>query len=262
MASKTVITITEFEAWLLARCPVYEEIAPERYCVPVSEWIGLEITTPLSTDGAPPVGKDPRCRIYFVTRHDYARMNPMRFQKLVAPRSDRWQRDWAHLLENAFQTFVEQREDFHRRLQDNDSYRKEWSSKIENVKSWPKFKILLDLHDRLSLSGCWLTTKQETAIMKFQPGQPRKLPPPNRPGGSTSATVPAPTNTAPIAPTLLAAVERLLAAAETKGEQWTIDFAKGIRQRLKSGHPLTPRQDDTFRKKLSLYGLSLAIAVA
>jgi hypothetical protein len=222
--------------------------------VPVSELVGLEITTPLSSDGSPPLGKNPRCIIRFITRRDYARMNPMRFAKLEAQRSDRWQRDWTRLFEEAFATFVEQREDFHRRLQDNASYCKSWIEKIENVSRWEKFEILVDLHDRLSFDAtdCWLTTKQEAAIMKFQP---RKQPPLNKPGAA------APTS-APIPPTLIAAVDRLLVAAETRGDKWTIGFAKGIRLRLGSGTLLTARQDATLRKKLSEYGLSVAIAVA
>jgi hypothetical protein len=255
---------TDFEAWLLELCPVYEVVMEDRYCVPLSKEIGLEITTPLSDDGAPPVGKDTRCRMMFVLRRDYSKMNPQRFPKMVATRSPTWQQEWAKQFDVAYRQFLQDETDLHRRLQDPEEYRKEWIAKIENVGAWRKFEILADLHDQLSF-GEWLSTKQENAILKFQPK--KKLAPPNKPKaaqGTASKTAPPspPPAPLPISPTLIAAVERLHVAAVAKGDTWIIDFTKGITKRLKDGRPLTPRQDMVLQKNLTKYGLSLATAVA
>lgn len=255
-----IILRTDFEAWLLELCPVYEVIAEDRYCVPLSESIGLEVATPLTDDNTPPVGKDTRCKMMFVLRRDYTKMNPQRWPKMAATRTQAWQKEWAKQFDNAYETFLREQADLHRRLQDPEEYCKEWIAKIENVKAWQSFEILSDLHDQLSMRA-WLSTKQENAILKFQP---RKLAPPNKPGASEPAPSPSPPSPSPspIPSTLIHAVDRLHVAASAKGDKWITEFTKSIAKRLRAGRPLTPRQDAVLRKSLTEYGLSLAIAVA
>lgn len=52
----------------------------------------------------------------------------------------------------------------------------------------------------------------------------------------------------------------LYAAARSKGDQWTMDFAKSLAQQVKNGRELTPRQTQVLENKYRSYGISVPSA--
>lgn len=240
------ITRQEFETWLYELCPIAQTVGSERFVVPLSNLVGLELRTPFDSL---PKGTDDRLKLTLVDLVRYVTLPQIAFARRACRRTATWRNDWSKQFDIVCDEFVANREECDRFTNANQTlYGQTWKEHIESVEAWGSIRLLVNLHECLA-RGEWLTPKQEDAILRFKSkGAP--VPPP------TASTPPG----NPAEAALLSAVEKLVDLSSAKPDSWTFDFSKNILSRLRSGKPLSARQEEVLRNKLARYGVPLASA--
>lgn len=286
MASTFVkISRDEFEDWLYEICPVFERVEKTEgvYLCPVSDHVAVKVSSTIGRSGKVVDRGNGACRMSFVSRH-----NPRALPKppktsdpayQILYRTKNWAKNWRRALEGFFASLRKHQAYYDTLAQQTQAeYAAEWTAKIESVKDYERFSILVDFREVLQ-KGEWLSYRQEATIWKFLN--------PRRRRGSTARKIdvkgtiaaakktskkkraPMRTLTSAEKQVILRAIDDLQVAAHKARpkDDWTIKFTSGdIRKRLHRMRAPTTRQAEVLREKLRKYkirapnGLAAALA--
>jgi len=125
-------------------------------------------------------------------------------------------------------------------IEDRDKYKADILSRIEAFPGWEADNVLSDFYARVQRGG--ILTSRQLGLLDRTLAQDAADSP------VTPAVAP-PT----VDDQLLQRVRELWKAARRSGDDWLMDFAKSIGQRLKDGRDLSPKQQAALDRNLSRY---------
>lgn len=151
-------------------------------------------------------------------------------------RTSNWKQTWRKGFDRLRNTYLKA-QSFYEALatiEDRDKYQKDIIRLIESIPDWGNHHILADFHAKLSQGGI-LTLKQRALLDKIVAEKSRHQPEPDK--------------------EILDKLEKLHQMAKRVGDDWLADFCESVRNQIKKGRPLSPKQLAVIEKNLKRYRL-------
>ena len=130
-------------------------------------------------------------------------------------------------------------------IEDRDQYKADILSRIEAFPGWDSDNVLSDFYARVQRGG--ILTSRQLGLLDRTLAQDAADSP------TTPAVVPP-----KVDDQLLQRVRELWKAARRSGDDWLMDFAKSIGERLKDGRDLTPKQQAALDRNLTRHRVATA----
>jgi len=131
-------------------------------------------------------------------------------------------------------------------VEDREKYQKETLAAIESIDGWNSDRMLADFHSKVQGGGI-LSKKQKAAIDRASASERKVAPRGPEPS-------PEPQGLTPKQEAFLGRLRDLYRAARDEGDDWTMNFARDIGEKLKAGgYELSPRQRELILEKLKRY---------
>ncbi len=160
-------------------------------------------------------------------------------------RTTNWKATWKKGFERLRQAYLKA-QGFYDALaviKDRDKYKKDLLAIIDAVPAWENHPILADFHARITKGG--ILTSKQVGLLRAEAAKASKGGPATAPKGVDDA--------------LVGRLRELWKAAQQSGDNWLMDFAKSIGEQVKTGRPLTPRQEAVMDKNLKRHRLAKLI---
>jgi hypothetical protein len=267
-ATYVKITRLQFEDWLFDICPVFErdEKTQGIYLCPLSRHVSVKVSSSIGRTSKVMAAGDASCKMTLVSRHTGRSLrkapgapDDANFRK--CNRTKGWLLNWRTALKEMFASFKRNRDHYNLLAQQTQAeYAQEWVARIEGVRDYFNFNILVDCRNAV-LDGKWLTPNQETAVWKFVNPRRKSSKKPSKKTGTPRASTKGLTGREQLA--LSHALDRLEARAEGAKDEWTVKFASGnVRSRVRNGKSPTTRQTEILREKLRKYKIHVPQVIA
>lgn len=120
-------------------------------------------------------------------------------------------------------------------IQDRETYKRDLLSRIEKIEDWKQNRVLTNLHGRVSNNGVLVARDEEALSREEVEAEEAK----NTPVITTESR--------------LEVLRSLYVGARANQDQWTMEFTKSIADQLKLKRPLSPKQADIIKDKLTSY---------
>lgn len=263
-AAATYVNITreEFEAWLSTQGKRWnlKQGYSGIYRLHLSDSVAIEINSTLGREDENVGRAGASMKMKLVSTLTGRTLNKKAQGQKYFTRTQNWRKNLAQgvdRMKNAYRRAAPFYEAI-AEIADRERYKQEILSDIESIPGWEDNRMLSEFHAKVS-SGGILTRSQRDSIEQAATArlenvsQGRGRDPKDMPAGRPRPE--------PVTPTLtsdqeafLERLRRLYQAAKADGDDWTMNFARDIGERLKGGrYKLSPKQREILVKKINRY---------
>lgn len=235
------ITREDLEAWLHEKHP--GAFASEKhegvYLIPLSRNVAIYLSTSIGRDDRA-VGKGRgACHLKLVSLKTHRVLNRKGLGQTRYNRTSGWRVNWWQGVERMISAYQEHREFYDTlAIETQESYA---ARKVAQIEALGQSSPFLESLKKQVQEGKFLTTRQEAALSKFQPGalpQKRKV-------DQSHET--------------LETLRSLYKKARDADDSWTRDFVGSVGKRVRAGEFLSGKQVRILNQKLTQYDFDLQV---